>query len=224
VREERYARRDSETGRPNDRSDPRPRPACDRIGSRSSCPRHVSSQRRVIRQADGGGLASSDVLHHGLLPERPIARPRSLPEASKRRSRLLDMESRDEDNAGTPFNCRFVRFRRVGTDVVCDQVDRRTDAAAKQARRFRRPRSPCGRYRGGGCARGDSLGVRTSSIFGGARLRRRTLDGEDARGSATASSASRHDDRVPRLVARGQPVCPQRACRSSGTSSGSEPR
>jgi hypothetical protein len=120
VRDGRYARRDSETGRPYDRSDPRPRPACDRIGSRSSCPRYVSSQRRVIRQADGGGLASADVLHHGLLPERPIARPGSLPKASERRSRLLDVEGRDEDNAWTPFNCRFVRLRRIATDVVCD--------------------------------------------------------------------------------------------------------
>jgi len=77
----------------------------------------MSHQRWRIRDPDRLCLSGAEVLDHRLLQEWALQRCGPLPEATEWRSRLVDVEGRDEDDTRALADRRLVRLLRDVANV-----------------------------------------------------------------------------------------------------------
>ena len=173
-----------------------PRSSCDGISPRSPRPDHVADQSRVVRHPHGGGVPVADVLNRGLLQERAVERGGPLPEA--RGSHLVDVESRNENDAGPLADSRLVRDGGIAANIVRREVGR--EAASYHPVRGDWPRR---------CVLRLALRHAVSGLCHGKQsllVRRRALDSEDAARPAPVAPSEEGDARL-----LGQPSGPQTA-------------
>lgn len=118
------SREDAPTGsiRPTACS-PGARPPGGGHGQGTARPGHLAHFRRGVRNADGCRIALQAMLDRRLLQERPVGSAGLVSQDATERTHFVDMEGRDEDDARTVADCRFVRFRRIAADIVRSQVD-----------------------------------------------------------------------------------------------------